>query len=145
MKRKKQTPFQEPAVAEVFKSYDGTAGTHLRELREIVFEAAAATEGVGTVVETLKWGQPSYLTPKTKSGSTIRMDAVKGNADAVALYFHCQTSLVPTFRDQYGEALTFEGNRSIVLDLNSPLPVTELRHCISQALTYHLSKKKRRA
>jgi len=143
MKRKKKSPFQEPAVATLFKSYEGAAGTHLHELREIVFEAAAATEGVGIVVETLKWGQPSYLTPETKSGSTIRMDAVKGNDDAVALYFHCQTTLVPTFRDQYSETLNFEGNRSIVLDVNSPLPVAELRHCISQALTYHLSKKKR--
>lgn len=144
MKSKKKTPFQEPGVATVFSSYKGAAGTHLHKLREIVFDAAA-TEGVGTVAETLKWGQPSYLTPETKSGSTIRMDAVKGNADAVALYFHCQTTLVPTFRDQYGETLSFEGNRSIVLDVNSPLPEAELRHCISQALTYHLAKKKKHA
>ena len=35
-------------------------------LRQLIFETAAATEVVGELEETLKWGEPSYLTPKTK-------------------------------------------------------------------------------
>ena len=48
-------------------------------------------------------GQPSYLTPETKSGSTIRIDQVKAAAGQYAVYFHCQTDLVETFRELYPE------------------------------------------
>jgi len=32
-----------------------------------------------------------------------------------ALYFHCKTTLVDTFKELYSDVLTFEGNRAIVL------------------------------
>jgi len=43
----------------------------LMQLRKLIFDVASATEGVGELEETLKWGQPSYLTSQSKSGSTI--------------------------------------------------------------------------
>lgn len=143
MAKKAQAPFEADNVAQVFDEYAGAAREKLLALRTLIFETAAKTEGVGEVQETLKWGQPSYLTPETKSGSTIRIDAIKDDPDHVAIYFHCQTSLVPTFRDMYGDTLTFEGNRALILNTKKKLPEKELRHCLASALTYHLAKKKK--
>jgi hypothetical protein len=109
----------------------------LREVRDLVFATAAATAGVGPVEQTLKWGQPSFLTSKTGSGSTIRMDQVKSRPGGYAVYFHCQTDLVETFRRLYPETFVFEGNRALHLDVASPLPADELGHCIALALTHH--------
>jgi hypothetical protein len=100
---------------------------------------------VGALEETLKWGQPSYLTPETKSGSTIRIDRHKSGDGRTALFFHCQTHLVDTFREIFRDDLEFESNRAIVLDAGDALPEEALRHCIAMALTYHLNKKTKRA
>ena len=64
-----------PAVEAAFGTYPEPVRTRLRALRRLIFDTASATKGVGALEETLKWGQPSYLTPQTKSGSTIRIDA----------------------------------------------------------------------
>jgi hypothetical protein len=131
----------DPAVAAVFAAYPTRTKAKLLALRRLILETAAATPGVGAIQETLKWGQPSYLTAETRSGSTIRIDRVKPQAgedgERCALYVHCQTTLVSTFRQLYRDALTFGGNRSILLDTDRPLPKTELKHCIALALTYH--------
>ena len=95
----------------------------------------------GALEEALKWGQPSYLTTESKSGSTIRIDQVKAAAGQYAVYFHCQTDLVETFRERYPE-LRYGGNRSILLDASDKLPEAALRHCVALALTYHLRKRK---
>lgn len=100
-----------------------------------------STEGVGALEEALKWGQPSYLTTESKSGSTIRIDQVKADAGQYAVYFHCQTDLVETFRELYPE-LRFDGNRAILLRADETLPDAALRHCVALALTYHLRKRK---
>ena len=111
-------------------------------LRRLIFDTARTTKGVGRLEETLKWGQPSYLTPETKSGSTIRIGQVKSAADQYAIYFHCQTDLVETFRELYPREPRFGGNRSILLDANNEFPRAALRHCVALALTYHLNKRK---
>lgn len=36
-------------------------------------KTAASTDGGGPIEETLKWGDPAYVTSATKSGSTIRV------------------------------------------------------------------------
>ncbi len=112
-------------------------------LRRLVLDTARATKGVGRIEEALRWQQPSYLTSETGSGSTIRIDAVKGSATEVALYFHCQTGLVDQFRQRYANGFRYEGNRAIVFDINEILTEKSISHCIAIALTYHLRKKKR--
>jgi len=131
----------DPAVAAVFSAYPKPLQTKLRALRRLILDTAKVTKGVGALQETLKWGQPSYLTTETKSGSTVRIDQVKAVPNQVALYFHCQTDLVATFRELYPE-LRYGGNRSILLSADDKLPEAELRHCVGLALTYHLRKKK---
>ncbi len=136
--------FSDPAVAAIFRSYPPPVKAKLSALRALIFDVAASTEGVGALNETLKWGQPSYLTAETKSGSTIRMDAVKGEAGRYALYFNCNSDLVTRFRAHYADTLTLEGNRAIVFDVDDDIPVDAVRHCIAMALTYHLDKRRKR-
>lgn len=62
-----------PEVAVVFDSYPEEMRVKLLFLRRLIYETAASLEEVGELEETLKWGEPSYLTPKSKSGSTIRI------------------------------------------------------------------------
>jgi len=131
----------DPAVDAVFNAYPKPIKAKLLALRRLIFDTATTTMGVGALQETLKWGQPSYLTTETKSGSTIRIDRIKSAADQYAVYFHCQTDLVETFRGLYPE-LSFGGNRSIVLNAQDELPEPALRHCVALALTYHLNKRK---
>ena len=133
--------FGDARVAAVFKAYPPDLRTRLMALRELVFDTAAATSGVGRLDETLKWGQPSYLTTESGSGTTVRIDRLKNRDDGYAVYFHCQSGLVDTFRSIYPDTFTYEGNRAIVFDAKDRLPVRALGHCIGLALTHHLRKK----
>jgi uncharacterized protein DUF1801 len=137
---KPRAPARNEAVESVFAGYPGPVKSKLLALRRLIFDTADATEGVGALEETLKWGQPSYLTTESKSGSTIRIDQVKSEAGGYAVYFHCQTDLVETFRELYPE-LRYGGNRSILLDAGDKIPEKALRHCIALALTYHARKR----
>jgi Domain of unknown function (DU1801) len=130
-----------PHVAAAFAAHPGAVKEKLLFLRRLIFEVAAATEGVGALEETLKWGQPSYLTTASKSGSLIRIDRRKSAEGSYAMYFHCQTTLVDTFRGMFPGSLRFEGNRSIVFGPADRVPVAELRQCIALALTYHRDRK----
>jgi hypothetical protein len=106
-------------------------------LRQFILDTASETAGVDTVEETLKWGEPSYV---TKNGSTIRVAWKDSRPTQYAMYFHCKTKLVGTFKELYRDTFHFEGNRAIVFDDNDEIPVNELKHCISLSLTYHSRK-----
>jgi hypothetical protein len=140
--KRRAAAFADPTVEAVFNGYPTALRTKLLALRHLILETAAATEGVGEVQETLKWGQPSYLTTATKSGSTIRIGEVKAGTNQYAMYVHCQTDLVATFRELYPKEMTYGGNRSIIFELDDDLPEPALRHCVALALTYHLNKRK---
>jgi Domain of unknown function (DU1801) len=124
-------------VREIFLGYPEPVRQKLMLLRRLVLQTASETEGVGSLEETLKWNQPAYL---AKGGSTVRMGWSESDPVQYALYFHCQTSLVDTFRELYGDVLTFKGNRAIVFSQDDDLPSAALKHCISLALTYHHRK-----
>ena len=138
--RKKRADSLASAVDAVFGAYPRPVQAKLRALRRLILDTAKTTKGVGALEEALKWGQPSYLTTESKSGSTVRIDQLKNEAGGYAVYFHCQTDLVETFRELYPE-LRYGGNRSILLDASETLPEAALRHCIALALTYHARKK----
>jgi hypothetical protein len=132
----------DPAVEAVFGAYPKPLKAKLLALRRLILDTAAATRGVGELQEALKWGQPSYLTATTKSGSTIRIDQVKASVNQYAVYFHCQTDLVATFRELYPKELTYSGNRAVIFNADDAIPEAALRHCVALALTYHLRKRK---
>jgi Domain of unknown function (DU1801) len=135
--------FRDAAVAARFKSYTPASRAALLALREMIFDVARDTPGVGPLTEALRWEQPSYLTLETGSGLTIRLDEVRGAPGQIALYFHCQSGLIETFKELYGEHFAFVGQRSIVFDKPPQLPNTMLAHCVALAFTHHLRKKTR--
>ncbi|EMK3755858.1 DUF1801 domain-containing protein [Providencia rettgeri] len=122
----------------VFGSYPIQYQKVLLMIRELIFRTAAENKKVGTITETLKWGQPSYQTIETGSGTTIRIG--RFNQSSVALFVHCQTTLIDSFRTLFPE-LNYSKNRAIILDINEALPIKELAICIEMALTYKLRNK----
>jgi len=126
------------SAAAVFATYPPEIRKQVMRLRQLVLDTAAELPEVDEVEETLKWGEPSYV---TKIGSTIRLGWKASDPDNCKLLFHCGTRLVDTFRELYRDEFAFEGNRAIVLHKNADLPIELLKHCISLALTYHRRKK----
>ena len=96
---------------------------------------------MGELEETLKWGEPAYVTSQSKSGSTVRIGWSEKRPAQYAMYFHCQTNLVEKFREVFPDDFTFEGNRAIVFAEGDVVPTERLAFCIAEALTYHLNKK----
>lgn len=90
-----QTPFEDEAVEAAFAAFPEGARPGLLAIREMIFQVAAEVPQVGPVEEALKWGQPAYLTPTTKSGSTIRLGVPKSGGYAV--FTHCQTTIMSDF------------------------------------------------
>lgn len=126
-----------------FSTYPKPVRQKLLALRQMIFDVAKKTPGVGKLEEALRWGQPSYLTPETGSGSTIRIDHIRNEPRKYAMYFICTSGLIEDFKELYKDKLKFVGNRSIVFSVGDRLPEAALRHCVSLALTYHLRKKQR--
>lgn len=129
-----------PDVQAVFDAYPPAVRSRLLELRSLILDIAATTPGAGPLDETLKWGQPSYLTAETGSGTTVRLGPKKGDDASCCLFIHCQTSLVDRFRalpDAGG--LVFEGTRAVVFDVDDPLPEGAAVF-VRAALTYHRDK-----
>lgn len=140
MKNAVSTAITDPAVQAVFDSYPPALRKKLLALRQLILDTAASTEGVGTLDETLKWGEPAYVTAQSKSGSTVRIDRKKQQS-SYAIYFNCNTTLVDSFRSLFPHSFRFEGNRALVFELRDALPQEDLAFCIALALTYHLKKK----
>ena len=136
-------PFSDPAVEAVFAAFPDGVRAPLSALRHLILETAVSLPRIGEIVETLKWGEPGFLPKKPRIGTTVRINALKGSLDDYAVYFHCQTTLVESFRQLYPEQFAFEGNRALIFTVRDPLPTEALRHCIALALTYHLDARKR--
>jgi len=132
---------QKASSTSLFDNYPNQVRGKLLALRKLIFDVAASTPGVGTLTETLKWNQPSYLTEETGSGSLIRIDQIKNDPTKYAMYFHCQTTLVEEIRKMFEGDFNFGGNRCIIFDADKTIALIKLRHCIGLALTYHLRKK----
>ncbi len=143
-RRTRVPAIDQPEVAAAFERVPPRIRRELLALRRLIFETAAATPGVGAIEETLKWGEPAYLTPETKSGSTIRLGWKKSAPQEYAVCFHCQTTLVRDFRERFPDHFRFDENRRIVFRAGEPVAKDPLAHCIAEALTYHLGKKSRR-
>ena len=138
----KPIPIEALDVAAVFASYPEAVQADLLALRQLILDTADAIEGVGAIEETLKWGQPSYLTSETGSGSTIRIAATgPRSTHDYAMYFICHTNLVETFEHLFGDVLTYEQNRALLFTVGQSLPEKELRECVAMALTYHQSRR----
>jgi Domain of unknown function (DU1801) len=134
--------FRDPEVDRVFESFPPQVRRKLLALRELIFSVAASTQSVGEIDESLKWGEPTYSTLQSKTGSPVRIGWKKARPTQYAMYFNCQTTLVETFRTLFPNEFRFEGNRAIVFDVSEAVPIDSLSLCISAALTYHRGKRR---
>ena len=112
-----------PKVDAVFANYPDFVRDKMQALRELVLETAEETEGVYQLEE-----------------STLRMDWKEKTPDQYAMYFHCSSRLVDTFRLVFNHKFQYEGKRAIVFKLNQKIPKAELKECIKATLTYHKVK-----
>ncbi|MBB1331929.1 DUF1801 domain-containing protein [Pseudoalteromonas sp. SG43-7] len=120
------------SVKQKFTTYPENIAVVLHEIRSLILQVAVQ-DGITELEETLKWGEPSYI---SKIGSTIRFDHKPKSAEQFCIYFNCKTKLIETFKELYGDTFSYEGNRALVFKLNQTVPVKELAHCISLALRY---------
>ena len=119
-----------------FDSYPSLARKKVTRLRKLILETAKEI-GIKDLEETLKWGEPSYL---TKHGSTIRIDWKEKAPDQYAMYFKCTSKLVPSFQLAFGDLFNYEKTRAIVFKMDDQVPEKELKQCIKAALRYHKVK-----
>jgi len=127
----------DPKVDKVFENYPENIRHKMQKLRELVIETAEEIPSISSLEETLKWGEPSFV---TKNGSTLRMDWKAKAPNHYAIYFQCSSRLVETFRLVFEDKFAYEGNRAIVFQIEQKIPILELKECITATLNYHKVK-----
>lgn len=125
------------AIAAALSRHPAMVRSRLLRIRDLVFAVAAETEGVAPLTETLKWGEPAYLTEASGSGTTIRLGVSRMAPGDCAVFVNCRTTLVETFRSHFAADFAFEGNRGLIIAAARPLPEAPLALCLRAALTYH--------
>ncbi|WP_324753200.1 DUF1801 domain-containing protein [Roseovarius sp. Pro17] len=126
-----------PNVLQAFQEVSPPHRKALLDVRQLIFDVAGNDPRIGPIEETLRWGEPAYVTTKNKTGSTIRL-GIEKISSMPALFFNCNTTLVEEFRQQFGGSLTFSKNRAVILDGELGPLSCALKTCIAAALTYHL-------
>ncbi len=128
-------PFATDAVATAFDMLAPDARDGMLALRDLIFDTADDLPRIGRLEEALRWGQPAYLTPDSKVGTTIRLGVPKSGK--FALFVHCQTSLIADYITMFPDQDRVEGTRAILFD--RPDQIDPPRHgwLIRRALTYH--------
>ncbi len=126
------------SVKNTIEGYPEKVQDYILALRSLILDVAISDTRIGNLEETLKWGEPAYLTPQTKSGTTIRLAWKEKKPERIGVFVHCQTTLIQDFKAAFPYQLNYEGNRAIWIDLDMPLRKDILKLFISKALTYHL-------
>lgn len=132
-------PFASEQVEKAFDLPDAGAREGLMILRDMVFETAQARPEIGRIKEALRWGQPAYLTPETKAGTTLRLGVPK--TARFALFVHCQSRLIPEYLKAFPMWDKVDGTRAILFGDASEIDPIRHGWLIEQALTYRLRKK----
>lgn len=127
------TPFEEKLA-----QYADDQRDQLEQIRSLIHHTASNLSKCGQLVETLKWGQLSFLTEKPKTGTTFRFDANKSGG--LSMYVPCSTILIDQYRERIGEVFQYVGNREVVLPNDITKCQNEFKTAIAMALTYHLNK-----
>ncbi len=127
-----------PSVSSVVSAYPPAAQQRFEDLRDLIFAEAERLE-VGPLTETLKWGQPAYLTA-SGAGTTVRLHWSEKLPDTLQVLVHCQSSLVKGWRQAFGDALEFDGNRAVHVSLARDYPAEIISQCFAAALTYHQTR-----
>ncbi|RLJ60362.1 hypothetical protein BCF46_0560 [Litoreibacter meonggei] len=124
--------------AEVAKAFaampDGIADI-LRKARLDILRIASTAEGIGPLTETLKRGEPAYLTNAPKTGTTLRLGLIGGRA---AVMVPCSTTILEDARAVFGELPEFSGKRGVILGGEQQV----FDYIVNAALSYHMRKRR---
>ena len=123
-----------PEVAAAFAAFPDTARPLLEEVRDRLFEVAEDTDAA-PLTETLKWGEPAYLTEATKTGTTVRLALVDGQP---AVLVNCRTTLVADMASDFPDAFATSGTRALLLTPDHDRKALAL--FLARALTYKRRK-----
>lgn len=123
-------------VSAVFSAFPEPARQGLLALRTQIYSVAAADPRIGILSESLKWGQPSYGTPHSKSGTPLRLGIPK--VGGYAIFVHCQTTVVSEFRHIFGEQFSYDGSRAVIFRADTVVDMEKVSVLINRALTYRL-------
>ena len=135
----KKPIFNDPKVAEIFFSYPQKIREKLLFLRALVFKTTKETSGAGTLEETLKWGEPAYITVNPKSETTIRINQTRANPEKYALFVNCRTNLINRYKQKFENQLIYDGSRGLMLHVDEKLPADKIKYCITLALIYFMN------
>lgn len=130
-------PFTDPKIEAAFCTFEKAQREILLRLRALIHQTAEQDGDIGSIVESLKWGQPSFDT-KPRTGTPIRLGLVKSSPDHVALFTHCQSNVMAQARLHYEDHFSFDGNRALLIPLHAPLAEEAILHVIRIALRYRL-------
>lgn len=126
-----------------FEKHFSTLPVDTREalfsLRNLVVESAQGIDRIDELEECLKWGQHSFVAKPGKIGTTVR---ISGHSQGASIYFTCTSGLVEHFREMYPDTMEYIGNREILFKSKDDIPLEELKHCITIALSHHIRKKR---
>ena len=129
------------AFKSIFDSWPKKVRLEATEIRSLIHEVAAEIKlehfSSAPLEEALKWGEPAFV---LKTGSTLRMGYREKNPDVLSLYFICNTNLVDTFRELYGDQLVLVDNRELQIQCGDTSSKTMIRDCIRKTLEYHKIK-----
>lgn len=128
-----------PDISAAYDAFPIAARDRLLEIRALILAAAEATE-TAPLTEALKWGQPAYL-PARKHGTTIRLGLA--NPETCALYVHCQTTLVDSYRQLFPTEFQYQTTRAVLIPTSGGYAAEALQQIAAMALTYHRDKASR--
>jgi hypothetical protein len=100
-----RVPDPAPPVAAYLADCSPAVREGLLGLRTLVYQVAAEDQRIGPLQETLKWGEPSYLTEVTRSGTTLRLAVKKSIPATYGLFFNCRTRLAERITDLYPDTV----------------------------------------
>lgn len=130
--------FATKGVEQAFAAMPKAVRGHALRLRSLILEVARSNAEIGALTETLKWGQPAYLTSGPKTGTTVRIGVTK--SEDYGLYVPCSTTLMPAFAAQFGSDFKIDGARGLIFGQDAPQPEEAVRLLIYRAMTYHLHR-----
>jgi len=126
-----------PKVKDKFQSFPSHVRPKIDALRALILEVASEDGSIGSIEETLKWGEPSYI---AKKGLTIRINWSAKSPDQYGMYFQCTSKMIPTIQEIYGDLFRYQSTRALLFGFEDTIPVEELKNCIYMALHYHKLK-----
>ena len=125
----------ESAVRAAFDHMPEDIRDSATQLRALILSVAQDLPQTDGIVETLKWGQPSYLPKRPRVGTTVRIGCPL--TGGLGLYVPCSTTLIEDFRDIAPDHYVFDGKRGVVFPDGQVKNDDALTVLIRRALTYH--------